>query len=180
MLKRRFSAMDMNNVKMLAEEENVTAEQVIEKVEEEFAKIHSEMSYTAEAVKALSDNFDMIKEAVAASEKAVVNTDGIVKAIESASTNLTLLGFNASIEAKRAGAAGVGFNVIATEVRSLANKNTKNANEISEMLLAIKKSMTEINTQIKTMYSNIEKNAENISNLNEMLNGINDLLAKIK
>ena len=48
------------------------------------------------------------------------------------------------------------------------------------MLLAIKKSMTEINTQIKTMYSNIEKNAENISNLNEMLNGINDLLAKIK
>ena len=97
MLKRRFSAMDMNNVKMLAEEENVTAEQVIEKVEEEFAKIHSEMASTAEAVKALSDNFDMIKEAVETSEKAVVNTDGIVKAIESASTNLTLLGFNASI-----------------------------------------------------------------------------------
>lgn len=171
---------DVGYQRLLAQERNTTDEQVIEKVNEEFTKIHSEMVSTAEAVKALSDNFDMIKEAVAASEKAVVNTDGIVKAIESASTNLTLLGFNASIEAKRAGAAGVGFNVIATEVRSLANKNTKNANEISDMLLAIKKSMTEINNQIKAMYSNIEKNAENINHLNEMLNGINDLLEKIK
>lgn len=170
---------DVGYQKLLAQERNTTDEQAIESVNEEFTKIHNEMASTAEAVKALSDNFDMIKEAVAASEKAVVNTDGIVKAIESASTNLTLLGFNASIEAKRAGAAGVGFNVIATEVRSLANKNTKNANEISDMLLAIKKSMTEINNQIKTMYSNIEKNAENINHLSEMLNGINELLAKI-
>lgn len=165
--------------KLLIQEKSETDEQVLANVNSEFNKIHTEMATTAEAVKALSDNFDMIKEAVAASEKAVVNTDGIVKAIESASTNLTLLGFNASIEAKRAGAAGVGFNVIATEVRSLANKNTKNANEISDMLLAIKKSMTEINNQIKTMYSNIEKNAENINHLNEMLNDVNDLLAKI-
>ena len=165
--------------KLLLQESSATNEEVLVSVNSEFSKIHSEMASTADAVKALSENFDKIKTAVATSEKAVVNTDGIVKAIESASTNLTLLGFNASIEAKRAGAAGVGFNVIATEVRSLANKNTKNASEISDMLLAIKKSMTEINTQIKTMYSNIEKNAENITNLNDMLNDVNELLEKI-
>lgn len=171
---------DVGYQKMIAEENNRTDSIILESVNEEFDKLHEEMSSTAQSVKALSDNFDSIKEAVVASEKAVANTDGIVKAIESASTNLTLLGFNASIEAKRAGAAGVGFNVIATEVRSLADKNTKNANEIGSMLLAIKKSMTEINSQIKSMYSSIEKNAENITQLQKMLDDVSELLDQIK
>ena len=89
------------------------------------------------------------------------NTDIIVKTIENASTQLTLIGFNASIEAKRAGAAGAGFNVIAQEVRTLAEKNSKQTAEIQKTLDGIKKSMSDINNQIKMLYGGIE----NISDL---------------
>ena len=92
-------------------------------------------------------------------------TDGIVKAIENASTQLTLIGFNASIEAKRAGAAGAGFNVIAQEVRTLADKNTKQANEVENTLNEIKKAITGINAQLKNCNSEIQKNVEVLESL---------------
>lgn len=97
--------------------------------------------------------------------KAVESTDGIVKAIENASTQLTLIGFNASIEAKRAGAAGAGFNVIAQEVRTLADKNTKQANEVENTLNEIKKAITGINAQLKNCNSEIQKNVEVLESL---------------
>ena len=117
------------------------------------------------SIKALESSFAAIKEAAATSAKAVDNTDGIVKTIENASTQLTLIGFNASIEAKRAGAAGAGFNVIAQEVRTLADKNTKQAGEIENTLNGIKKAMNDINNQIKTVYAGIEKTAAEIEAL---------------
>lgn len=117
------------------------------------------------SIKALESSFAAIKEAAATSAKAVDNTDGIVKTIENASTQLTLIGFNASIEAKRAGAAGAGFNVIAQEVRTLADKNTKQAGEIENTLNGIKKAMNDINNQIKNVYAGVEKTAAEIEAL---------------
>ncbi len=117
------------------------------------------------SIKALESSFAAIKEAAATSAKAVDNTDGIVKTIENASTQLTLIGFNASIEAKRAGAAGAGFNVIAQEVRTLADKNTKQAGEIENTLNGIKKAMNDINNQIKNVYAGVEKTAAEIETL---------------
>ena len=117
------------------------------------------------SIKALESSFAAIKEAAATSAKAVDNTGGIVKTIENASTQLTLIGFNASIEAKRAGAAGAGFNVIAQEVRTLADKNTKQAGEIENTLNGIKKAMNDINNQIKNVYAGVEKTAAEIETL---------------
>ena len=88
-----------------------------------------------------------------------------IQAIENASTQLTLIGFNASIEAKRAGAAGAGFNVIAQEVRTLADKNTKQANEVENTLNEIKKAITGINAQLKNCNSEIQKNVEVLESL---------------
>lgn len=113
----------------------------------------------------LENVFGAIKESAASSTKAVESTDGIVKAIENASTQLTLIGFNASIEAKRAGAAGAGFNVIAQEVRTLADKNTKQANEVENTLNEIKKAITGINAQLKNCNSEIQKNVEVLESL---------------
>ncbi len=108
---------------------------------------------------------ERIKHAVASSAKAVDNTDAIVKTIENSSTQLTLIGFNASIEAKRAGAAGAGFNVIAQEVRTLAERNTKQAVEIEKTLNGIKRSMGDINNQIRNLYGDIEKISDSMNDL---------------
>lgn len=120
---------------------------------------------TVDLVKRVESGCGHIKNEVMNSTRAVENTDAIVKTIENSSTQLTLIGFNASIEAKRAGAAGAGFNVIAQEVRTLADKNTKQAVEIEHTLNGIKRSMGDINGQIRSLYEDIEKIVDSINEL---------------
>ncbi len=170
---------DVGYQKLVAQQKNESDAEVLAEVNAQFSRLQEAMTHTAQSVKAMSDNFSAIKTSAQASSKAVDNTNGIVKAIENASTQLTLIGFNASIEAKRAGAAGVGFNVIAGEVRSLADKNTKQAGEIDTTLKAIKTAMNDINNQIQAMYKSIEKNADDIEKLRALLDDANRLLSKI-
>ena len=58
------------------------------------------------------------------SEKLLAKFDPIIKAIEDISFQTSLLSINASIEAAHAGDAGAGFDIVAKEVKQLANKST--------------------------------------------------------
>lgn len=131
----------------------------------EGSELDRKISSTVDLVDGLKQGCDLIKKAVVASTKEVDNTDAIVRTIENASTQLTLIGFNASIEAKRAGAAGSGFNVIAQEVRTLAERNTKQVGAIEGTLEGIKKSMGDINNRIRALYGDIEKISDSVNEL---------------
>ena len=170
---------DVGYQRALAQQQSNRGEKIVSNIDSDFSGINEQMEKAVESMKALSDSFASIKTSAASSAKAVESTDSIIKIIENASTQLTLIGFNASIEAKRAGAAGAGFNVIAQEVRTLADKNTKQAGEIETTLNGIKKAMTDINNQIKAVYSNIEKNQEVIESLKEMLGDVSKMVSEI-
>ncbi len=170
---------DVGYQRALAQQQSNRGEKIVSNIDSDFSGINEQMEKAVESMKALSDSYASIKTSAASSAKAVESTDSIIKTIENASTQLTLIGFNASIEAKRAGAAGAGFNVIAQEVRTLADKNTKQAGEIETTLNGIKKAMTDINNQIKAVYSNIEKNQEVIESLKEMLGDVSKMVSEI-
>lgn len=119
--------------------------------------LKKKIAIAMERVSDVEKGCERIKKTIVESAKAVDSTDTVIKNIEDASTQLTLIGFNASIEAKRAGSAGVGFNVIAQQVRTLADKNSKQATSIEHTLNDIKKSMNGINNQIRELYRDIEK-----------------------
>lgn len=153
---------------------------VVDGITQQLDDINKQTTSAVETIHSLADNFNAIKDAAAASAKAVASTDSIVKTIENSSTQLTLIGFNASIEAKRAGVAGAGFNVIAQEVRSLSDKNTKQAAEIESTLNGIKKAMNAINDQIKGVYATISSTAASVESLREMLDNVNNLVSEIK
>lgn len=166
--------------RLIALENQHRNDAVTKDLTEKFATINESMNNVTSNILSLENVFATIKESAAASSKAVESTDGIVKAIENASTQLTLIGFNASIEAKRAGAAGAGFNVIAQEVRTLADKNTKQANEVENTLSEIKKAIVGINAQLKTCNAEIQKNAEVIEKLKTLVDEANAQIQELK
>lgn len=61
-------------------------------------------------------------------------TRNIISAIKNLSNQTNLLGFNASIESARAGAYGRGFDVVAQEIRKLADDSKKEAEEINRII----------------------------------------------
>lgn len=156
--------------RMLAVQKSNDSAANLEKINAKFDEIDKSISRVTESTTALNTVCDEISAATENSAKAVKNTDSIIKAIETASTQLTLIGFNASIEAKRAGGiTGAGFNVIAQEVRTLADKNAKQAEDVEKTLGEIKTAIKGINDRLDSVKNAVAANNTEVEELRRLL-----------
>ena len=94
------------------------------------------------------------------------------------SSQINLLAFNANIEAARAGDAGLGFSVVADEIRKLSLKTSKVAKEINDI---VNKNTSQIKSETVSIKKFIEKmNSafDKINLLTEQSKSISDELEK--
>lgn len=91
------------------------------------------------------------------SEKLLAKFNPIVKAIEGIAFQTSILSINASIEAAHAGDVGAGFDIVAKEVKTLAEKSKDEASKIylslEDLQNVLDGATTQFETQLKTFLS---------------------------
>jgi len=85
-----------------------------------------------------------IVQTVKQTEEKINEIDSILSAIQNIASQSNLLSLNAAIEAARAGSAGLGFSVVADEMRKLSSLSSTSAKEITKTLSEIKALMLKI------------------------------------
>lgn len=98
----------------------------------------SMLSYNIHETSEINSKFEgMISDLIGRTKQ--INT--IVRSVNDISSQTNLLSLNASIEASRAGTAGRGFSVVASEIRKLAEKSKSSVGNIKILVDDIQKSV---------------------------------------
>jgi len=165
----------------------------VKQFEEALTENRSNMEEMSEQVYSVSGIISESGEVFRNMEKSMKEIAGIAKQISDISFKLTILSLNASVEAAHAGDKGSGFEVLAAEMRELSENSgnfSEQASEVVKELLnsvemtserfsgseaALKQSeetmhklvgsFERLNRQFEALYDNIERQNENVSEI---------------
>ncbi len=167
-----------------AGEENAAAIEQVSVLVQESAKSANEAVKLSNEGKELSsvtlDNineaYDELKMALNRIEdlnRQTAEIDSMISIISSIASQTNLLALNASIEAARAGLAGKGFDVVAGEIKTLAQSSANSVKYIEEELNVMKKGINDSSNSIASIAENFNNCRSQVDNLAGSVDKIN-------
>lgn len=143
-------------VEKFAEETKGIAERSGEIIERVSVAYESLMKDKAEAVSITKDSQERLSSALEGL-KEIEKVSEISEAIKGISNQIKLLALNASIEAARAGDAGRGFSVVASEINSLSASTDAEISQIDALIEVITKNSAVLTEETKGIINFLEE-----------------------
>ena len=129
-----------------AQEMKTSMAQIVEKAKDDYENAKA-------GTQAIRDVVDKTANSVQSIDTRMAEIGSIMRVITEITSQTNLLALNAAIEAARAGEHGRGFSVVADEVRGLASRTAKAANDIQTMISGLQE---ETKDAVSFMQSGVE------------------------
>lgn len=131
----------------------------------------SVLSYNIHETSEINSKFEgMIADLIGRTKQ--INT--IVRSVNDISSQTNLLSLNASIEASRAGTAGRGFSVVASEIRKLAEKSKSSVGNIKILVDDIQKSVKQTSDTFRNVAEALNWYKEKIQESSSSITSVMD------
>ena len=128
-------------------------------------EIGRQVQNSSEATAAAATKAEQTNEIVESLSGAAREIGQVLNLIQDIAEQTNLLALNATIEAARAGEAGKGFAVVASEVKALANETAKATEQIATQI-------SEIQSATEASVTAIKEIADSIDGMNQIVTGI--------
>lgn len=153
---------------------------MLDLLQDSLTQISDNMEELTNSANVVMDNQSNLNKEIQNVEKMSEEINGVVEFIKEIANETKLLSLNASIEAARAGTAGLGFNIVAQEMNKLSSNSQQTVSKIGEFLEDIKKSINQTVVMGTDTMENAKQQSDIIDEMRESINKINDMTANIK